>query len=298
MEMELTIITPTYNRAYLLENLYKSLTKQKNKNFKWLIVDDGSKDGTKKLIEKLTKQNKIEIEYIYQENGGKHRAINNAIRHVNTKLVMIVDSDDQLKEDAIEIVENYYNKYKDIKEIGSISFLKEYSNGQIIGKKYYKDEFISDYVNCRLNKNIYGDKQEIFWTEALKKYPFIEIEGENFLFEDYSWIQIASQFKTVYINKSIYVAEYLNDGLTKNINRKKMKSPRGMMERAKVTVNAKTNIRVKTKAMLQYIAYGHIAKVNNKTLYNDIQYKILFIVLFPFSIIIEFYWNIKKGKNI
>ena len=47
----ITIFTPTYNRKKTLPKLYKSLKNQNDKDFEWLIVDDGSSDGTDKLIE-------------------------------------------------------------------------------------------------------------------------------------------------------------------------------------------------------------------------------------------------------
>lgn len=68
----LTIFTPTYNRSNLLLHLYKSLCEQINKDFLWLIIDDGSKDNTKELVDIWKKENKIKIQYIYikkiQEN--------------------------------------------------------------------------------------------------------------------------------------------------------------------------------------------------------------------------------------
>ena len=72
---ELTVFTPTYNRAYTLGRLYESLCRQSNKNFEWLVVDDGSKDGTEELIKSWQSEEKISIRYIYQENGGKRRRV-------------------------------------------------------------------------------------------------------------------------------------------------------------------------------------------------------------------------------
>ena len=51
--MLITVFTPTYNRAGLLPRLYKSLQEQTNKNFEWVIVDDGSTDNTKEVIENI-----------------------------------------------------------------------------------------------------------------------------------------------------------------------------------------------------------------------------------------------------
>ena len=58
---KVTIFTPTYNRKYLLEKVYNSLKSQINKNFIWLIVDDGSNDGTREFIEKLKLEGIINI---------------------------------------------------------------------------------------------------------------------------------------------------------------------------------------------------------------------------------------------
>ena len=55
----ITVFTPSYNWKKEFGDLYKSLLKQQNANFEWLIVDDGSKDDTKEYISKLKKENKL-----------------------------------------------------------------------------------------------------------------------------------------------------------------------------------------------------------------------------------------------
>ena len=67
MEKILTIFTPTYNRGYIIGKLYDSLLSQTNKNFKWLIVDDGSSDNTEVLVKSWIAEGKIEIKYINSE---------------------------------------------------------------------------------------------------------------------------------------------------------------------------------------------------------------------------------------
>lgn len=79
--MYLTIFTPTYNRAYILKNLYDSLCEQTSKDFEWLIVDDGSSDNTEDLIRSFINEGRILIRYFKQANAGKHIAINNGIRN-------------------------------------------------------------------------------------------------------------------------------------------------------------------------------------------------------------------------
>lgn len=97
-----TVFTPTYNRAYILNNLYQSLCRQSYGDFEWLIVDDGSTDNTEGLIASWLDESKISLCYIKQPNGGKHRAINRGIQEANGNLFFIVDSDDYLADNAIE----------------------------------------------------------------------------------------------------------------------------------------------------------------------------------------------------
>ena len=69
MSIKITIFTPTYNRAYIIENLYNSLKRQTNKNFEWLVVDDGSTDNTEELFNKwMSEENDFPIRYYKKEN--------------------------------------------------------------------------------------------------------------------------------------------------------------------------------------------------------------------------------------
>lgn len=68
----ITVFTPTYNRAYIIEKLYRSLQQQTKKNFEWIIVDDNSADNTENLIETFMRDdNDFSIKYIKQEHGGE-----------------------------------------------------------------------------------------------------------------------------------------------------------------------------------------------------------------------------------
>ena len=80
----LTVFTPTYNRAYTLPKLYKSLLAQTNKNFVWLLIDDGSTDSTKSLVQSWINKGQINIQYIYQKNQGMHGAHNTAYKSITT----------------------------------------------------------------------------------------------------------------------------------------------------------------------------------------------------------------------
>ncbi len=105
----ITIFTPTYNRAYRLSNLFNSLRVQTDKNFEWLIVDDGSTDETEQLVRTFIDGADFDIRYVKQLNGGKHRTINRGSQLARGSLFLIVDSDDFLTKNAVEIIYKNYD---------------------------------------------------------------------------------------------------------------------------------------------------------------------------------------------
>ena len=252
--MKITILTPTYNRGYIINNLYESLLRQSDYDFKWLIVDDGSTDNTKELIGNFIEENKIQIKYIKKYNGGKHTALNYGLKYVDTPLVMIVDSDDKLSDDAVSKIKKIDLTYSQDDRVAVYSFLRCYSNGKEIVKNK-NDLFISDYIEYRIKKNNPGDMAEVFKTDVLRRYPFPEFKNEKFLSEDVVWIEIAKKYKTVFVNIPIYECEYLSDGLTANDKRVKFESPLGSMLRGKQLMYRKCGILANVKGAIIYDCY-------------------------------------------
>ncbi len=295
--MKVTILTPTYNRGYTLKKLYNSLINQTNKNFIWLVIDDGSTDDTRNLINLFMEEKKIKIEYHYQKNGGKHRALNYGISLIKSEITFIVDSDDWITNDAIETILKYFRKYKNDENIGVISFLKAYPDFKINGPQYSKDEYRGNYIEDRLNKNNWGDKAEVCYTNVLKKYPLPEIEKEKFISEGYLWVKMALDYDSIYVNKVIYIADYLQDGLTNNIYKMRIKNPKGCIEVAKMACNDKANLKIKYKNMIKYIAYSLIDKRKFYEIYRNINYKFIFITSFIPGILFEKYIMKKNGSE-
>ena len=97
----LTVFTPTYNRADRLERAYESLKQQTNKDFCWLIVDDGSTDDTAGAVRAMQEDKLVDIKYIYRENGGKMRAHNTGVMACDTPLFLCLDSDDTLTRERV-----------------------------------------------------------------------------------------------------------------------------------------------------------------------------------------------------
>lgn len=231
----ITIFTSTFNRAYVIKNLYLSLVNQTNKSFEWLIIDDGSTDNTKEIIDKFRREKKINIRYVYKENAGKYKAINTAIDIAKGELFFIVDSDDTLISTAIDIIKEYYIQVKDKDNfIGVVglrgnSELKAYAgylNEKNSYNKYYNLEYIdATFIEYRYKYKISGDRAEICITNKLKQFKFPE-NNEKFMSEGYLWNETAIQkMKFRYFNKVIYITEYLEDGLSSNMKKNLELSP-------------------------------------------------------------------------
>lgn len=214
MKPIVTIFTPTYNRAHLLTRLYNSLIIQTNKSFEWLIVDDGSTDETKNLINQFLSENLISIKYYRQINGGKHTAINKGVKLAKGDLFFIVDSDDYLPENSIEKIIFYYGKIKNISSIASITGKRYITNDLEKNIEFHKKEFESNFFDIRYKYNYNGDMAEVVKTSVMKEFPFPVFNDEKFCTEAVVWNRISKKYNCLFIDEFIYNCEYQEGGLT------------------------------------------------------------------------------------
>lgn len=214
----ITIMTPTYNRAYLLPEVYESLKKQTCFDFEWIIVDDGSSDDTESLVGSwLKEESPFAIVYEKQPNGGKHRAVNRGVGMAKYDYFLILDSDDKLTSDAVEVIHSWIAQIDGLEGFAGVAGLKGSETAAVGGTP--KEPYI-DATNLERPKyGLMGDKAEIYKTEIMRQYPFPEFPGENFIRENASWDQIAmAGWKLRWFSKVIYLCEYIADGLTQNTN--------------------------------------------------------------------------------
>ena len=169
-EILLTIFTPTFNRAHTLPRTYKSLQNQDCKGFIWLIIDDGSYDNTKELVNQWIKEEKeFEIRYIYKENGGMHSAHNAAYRNIETVLNTCIDSDDELSDGAVSKILGKWNEIKDQDYAGIVALDADMDTGKVIGSGF--PEGIKEIGYYEIAGS--GDKKLIYRTEIINKYLWI-----------------------------------------------------------------------------------------------------------------------------
>ena len=290
--MMITVLTPTFNRGGVLRSLWDSLQKQTVKDFEWLVIDDGSTDGTKNLITQLQEKSDFPIRYIYKSNGGKHTALNVGIQTICSELTFIVDSDDCVTDDAVESILKIHKKYRSQNNICGYAFLRAFPDGKVNGKKFDVDEKIGSYIDVRVNGDDTGaDKAEVFKTHCLKEFPFPEYPNEKFLGEDLIWVRMARKYEIMHINKAIYVGNYLEDGLTNNRRKHNIASPVGCMHRAEEFMEPDLKIKYRIKGGLQYIVYGKFAGVKVIDLIRKSKHKILVIACIPGGLFLYTRWS-------
>ena len=135
----LTVFTPAYNRDYTLPRTYEYMRMQKNTDFIWLIVDDGSSDNTAELVKQWqSEDNGFEIRYVYKENGGMHTGHNTAYAMCDTELNVCIDSDDALSPNAVQIIYDAWQEVKDQGYAGLLGLDAEF-NGNVLGPRFPDD---------------------------------------------------------------------------------------------------------------------------------------------------------------
>ncbi len=243
--MTVTVFTPAYNRAHLLERLFESLLSQTDKDFEWVIVDDGSTDGTEALLKDITSRElPFPIICEKQENGGKHRAVNKGVSLASGDIFFTVDSDDYVTPDAIEKIKKWYNAIPEDERsrYAAVSGARGSEDGVPLGGVYTEAEYVDARNNERDGYGLTGDQAEAYFTDILRKYPFPEIEGERFITEEVVWNKIAADGYLIrWYSDIIYICKYLDGGLTSSVDKNRRNNPKGVLLWAKGTFEAYPN---------------------------------------------------------
>lgn len=249
----LTVFTPTYNRAYILPLCYESLKRQTNKDFIWLIVDDGSTDNTKKVIDGWKGNNDdFHIEYIYQLNKGKQSAHNTGVLACTTELFICVDSDDYLTDNAVAVIFKNWEQLKDKELVSGMVAMRYTKDNKPIGTELPANIKFSTLTDLYEKYHFKGDTALIYKSSILKEYLFELVDGEKFMGEDYIYIQIDQKYKLYVINQGIYICEYLNDGYTKNVNRLIINNPINYLRLKGLSIKLSKSILFKFKHAICY----------------------------------------------
>lgn len=223
--MKISILTPTYNRAKLLNRLYKSLVENTkyDTEIEWLIMDDGSTDNTSQEVEKFIKENKFDIQYYSQENKGKMEAINNLIGYATGDLIIECDSDDYFKSNAFLTIENTYSEMDE--NTYALCYLKYDQNECNIGSLFKQKE--TTMFDLYFKQGEDGEKVLVYNAKIRKQFNYELENNEKFITEARMYHKMDLQYKIKCFNEPIMICEYQEEGYSKNIIEVFKKNPFG-----------------------------------------------------------------------
>ena len=288
--MKISILTPTYNREKLLERLYKSILKNLNYGLEveWLIMDDGSIDGTEKLIEKYINENKFDIQYYSQENKGKMEAINNLVPYATGELIIECDSDDYFKDNAFLIIKNTYHELDE--NTYALCYLKYDQNECNIGNLFKEKETTMFDLYFKQGEN--GEKALVYNASIRKQYNYELENDEKFVTEARMYHKMDLKYKIKCFNESIMICEYQEEGYSKNIIEVFKKYPYGYYEYFKEMFDMDFRgiyFKKRLYILKHYILFSYLTKRIFKESINNVKgvfNKVLFVIIYFPGVII------------
>ena len=239
----LTVFTPTYNRAHTLERLYRSLCAQTSRDFDWLVIDDGSTDGTAELVQSFIDEGRIPIQYICKENGGLYTGYNVAYETIETELNVCIDSDDWMPDDAIERIVDKWRAEGTNKYAGIIGLDVDARSGKPIGGRFpevLKECYLLDLYTKRIHR---GDSKQVMRTDLMKTVaPMDGFPGEKNFNPIYMLLQVCDEYPLLVLNDNLCFVEYQeSDSLSRNIWGQYMDSPRSFAQMRRLEMSLRHN---------------------------------------------------------
>lgn len=207
-EVLVSIIIPTYNSKKYLNDCLKSVYNQKYKNTEVIIVNDGSTDGSEKIIDKFYKKYKDKTIVLsnVKASGSGEVASNGGIKIAKGKYVAIMDSDDISLPNRIEKEVNFLEKNKDYFLVSSSAVIINENSKKIcnldVGKNYLEILKKIYLTNSIINSTVMFRKSEIEKEFYKIKYPFFN--------DYYSWFYYLNIGKKIFTLKQRLVKYRIN----------------------------------------------------------------------------------------
>ena len=292
----LTVFTPTYNRDYTLQHCYNSLKRQTCKDYVWLIIDDGSTDQTRSMVEDWIAQKEVPIRYHYQKNQGMHGAHNTAYELIDTELNVCIDSDDYLADDAVEKIISFWKSNGSEKYAGIVA-LDCYMNGEIIGTRLPENVTASTLTDLYAKYKVKGDKKLVYRSELTRACPPYPIfQGEKYVPLSYKYILIDQQCPLLLMNEVLCFVEYLPDGSSLNMIKQYKKNPQGFSFFRKTAMQYAPTWKERFRECVHYVSSSLLSK--NYRFVVESPYKGILFLSLPFGIALYLFVQFANRKNI
>lgn len=293
---KIAILTATYNHPEKLNELYESLKRQYNKDFLWCIVDDGSDKTTKHAVDIMIEENNIDIKYYWKENGGKNRAITFGLDRLSEfDFVLFVDDDEYLYSEAIDIVKDYEEKYRNT-TIGVIHFNRANEKDEIISNSVNNNDQIMS-AQKRKRKGIQEDGYVGYYISKLKNIRSPEFKNEKYVGPSVLFMTLCREYDMLWASSDIILGktEYLSDGITMQGRSLRVKNPKGMYVYCLLRQHKDSGIILRWVYSVYgyaYLNYNNLKEADVRKELNNYNEKLISAAK-PFSRILTLYWKIK-----
>ena len=253
-----TILTPTYNRRALLARLHDDLRAQTSTDFEWVIVDDGSTDGTGDDVRAWAEDAGVSIRYIQQSNAGKHVALNRGVAEARGTYVLIVDSDDRCPPRAVDGFLQVWNSIPESERdrFATVGALCQLPDGRLLGSRYPADVVDATTMAEHLRVRGTGERCGMTRTAVLREMPFPVFPGERFLAEGLVWNRISARFRARYVNQILQTKDFQTGGLTDSILRIRVENPVGAMTFYRESADLPVDTAHVIRALINYVRFG------------------------------------------
>ncbi len=259
----LTIFTPTYNRAHTLSRTYDSLCRQTCKDFEWMVIDDGSTDDTRTLIQGFRNEGRLPVHYIYKENGGLYTGYNTAYANIGTELCVCIDSDDYMPDNAVELILKAWRERGSDKYAGIVGLDYSVSDGKPIGGQF-PDSLDECYFLDLYTYNIHrGDTKQVMRTGLMKEVaPQVGFPDEKNFNPVYMLLQVCDRYPLLVLNENLCWVEYQKvDSMSKNMFRQYVDSPHSFAKMRLLEMQLKHNTFAnKVRSATHYVAECLLAR--------------------------------------
>jgi glycosyltransferase involved in cell wall biosynthesis len=281
-----TIFIPTYNRADILPRALESIGQSTLRDFEVVIVDDGSTDDTRNLVQEWVAKGAVPIQYVWQENQGIHAAHNTALEHARGLLFIRLDSDDLMLPQALERIKAHWEAIPDDQKprFAGVGGMCLNEDGTVSGEPYPQDVIDSDYLEifkyCRMN----GERREALRTEVLREYPYPRIGAERWLRPTLILRRMAHRYRIRFTNELLQVNRHAPGGISENRFRYRVLCPKGqrLYFLEEITLNDRFTPRKRLRRHhAQYVRYSMHSGIGLRHQATEIKHRTLWLAAIP-----------------
>jgi glycosyltransferase involved in cell wall biosynthesis len=253
--MRFTVLTPAYNRAHTLARVYESLTQQTFRDFEWLVIDDGSSDGTDTLVARFKESASFPIRYQWKTNGGRHTALNLGVKLAEGEFVMILDSDDRCTSNALESFDIHWKQIPNPNIFSTLVCLCMTPDGKPIGSPFRSDVLdghtFAEQLHIRGNANRSGINR----TDVLREFPFPE--GERCVPDSLIWNRMAKKYAARFVNEALYIYYYepMGDTMSAKATAALVASPKSTLAYYRELFQSQAPAKLRTRAGLNWLRF-------------------------------------------